>query len=63
LCCYAGSDGYKLTLELLDIFLNFFPRLKLVLHALGHAMHAWEGGLGAETLPRAPNSTGGLKSF
>jgi hypothetical protein len=38
LCCYAGGDGYKLTLELLDIF---FPQMRRVPHALGQAVHAW----------------------
>jgi hypothetical protein len=28
--------------------------VKRVSHALGQVVHAWEGDLGAETLPRAP---------
>jgi hypothetical protein len=63
LCCYASGDGWKLILELLDIFFIISPQVKRVPHALGRAMHAWKGGLGIETLPTAPNSSGGLKSF
>jgi hypothetical protein len=37
--------------------------VKLASLALGQAVDAGEGGLGAETLPRPPSSSGGVKSF
>jgi hypothetical protein len=55
LCCYASGDGYKLRLQLVDIFFIISPQVKRVPHALGRAVHASKGGLGRETLPRAPN--------
>jgi hypothetical protein len=63
LCCYVGGDGCKLILELLEFYLFISPQVKFVLHGLGQAVYAGEGGLDAQTLPRPPNSSGGVNFF
>jgi hypothetical protein len=44
-------------------YMFFFHQVKLASLALGQAVDAGEGGLGAETLPRPPSSSGGVKFF
>jgi hypothetical protein len=52
--CWKESDaGCKPTLELYVFFFRFFHQVKPTSHALAQAVDAGEGGLGAESLPRA----------
>jgi hypothetical protein len=54
LCCYAGGNGCKLTLELLEFYLFISSQVRFVPHGLDQAVHTRDGGLGAETLLRDP---------
>jgi hypothetical protein len=53
-CCKVGGNGCKPTPKLYVLFSFLFYQVMLAGHALGQAVDAGEGGLGAETFPGAP---------